>query len=178
MPKPSQSGKKRFFYNQNLKRDKSSKKYKNLTDHTITLIKRLEKEGMTKLIANALNKAQAKIKSYGITLTQMTNALEHKGLSALAITLSTHLVFVQKKGHNVSISTKRDIIKTSKKIVASDAPVEKKTPAKKVVTEKKEVTAKKEVVKKPTTENKAPAKKPAAPQAKAPAKKAPAKKSS
>lgn len=178
MPKPSQSGKKRFFYNQNLKRDKSSKKYKNLTDHTITLIKRLEKEGMTKLIANALNKAQAKIKSYGITLIQMTNALEHKGLSALATTLSTHLVFVQKKGHNVSISTKRDIIKTSKKIVASDASVEKKAPAKKAVAEKKEVTAKKEVVKKPTAEKKAPAKKPAAPKAKAPAKKAPAKKSS
>lgn len=78
MPKPSQSGRKRFFYNQNIKRDKSQKKYKNLIDHTITLIKRLEKEGMTKLIANALNKAQAKIKSYGITLAQVTSALDHK----------------------------------------------------------------------------------------------------
>jgi hypothetical protein len=156
MPKPSQSGKKRFFYNQNLKRDKSSKKYKNLTDHTITLIKRLEKEGMTKLIANALNKAQAKIKSYGITLVQMTNALEHKGLSALINSLSTHLVFVQKKGHNVSISKKRDIIVTSKKIVASDAPAtEKKAPAKKTTTEKVE----KEVVKKTPVEKKVAVKK-------------------
>ena len=77
--------------------------------------------------------------------------------------------------HNVSISTKRDIMKTSKKIVASDVAVEKKAPAKKVVTEKKEVTTKKEVVKKPTTEKKAPAKK--AVTAKTVAKKAPAKKS-
>jgi len=179
MPKPSQSGKKRFFYNQNLKRDKSSKKYKNLTDHTITLIKRLEKEGITKLIANALNKAQAKIKSYGITLIQMTSALEHKGLSALATSLSTHLVFVQKKGHNVSISTKRDIIKTSKKIVASDTPAtEKKAPAKKVVAKKKETPAKKEAVaKKPATEKKAPVKKVAAPKKEAVAKKTTTKKS-
>ena len=137
MPKPSQSGKKRFFYNQNLKRDKSSKKYKNLSDHTITLIKRLEKEGMTKLIANALNKAQAKIKSYGITLTQMTSALEHKGLSTLIATLSTHLVFVQKKWHNVSISTKRDIIKVSKKIIASDVSVEKRLLQKKRLAKKR-----------------------------------------
>ena len=154
MPKPSQSGKKRFFYNQNLKRDKSSKKYKNLSDHTITLIKRLEKEGMTKLIANALNKAQAKIKSYGITLTQMTSALEHKGLSTLIATLSTHLVFVQKKWHNVSISTKRDIIKVSKKIIASDVSVEKKAPTKKASSEKKVVVEKKEIVKKVASEKK------------------------
>lgn len=78
MPKPSQSGRKRFFYNQNIKRVKSQAKYKNLIDHTITLIKRLEKEGMTKWIANALNKAQSKIKSYGITLNQVTSSLEHK----------------------------------------------------------------------------------------------------
>ena len=159
MPKPSQSGKKRFFYNQNLKRDKSSKKYKNLTDHTITLIKRLEKEGMTKLIANALNKAQTKIKSYGITLTQMTSALEHKGLSTLIATLSAHLVFVQKKWHNVSISTKRDVIKVSKKIIASDANVEKKAPTKKASSEKKVVAEKKEVVKKVASEKKVTVKK-------------------
>ncbi len=78
MPKPNQSGRKRFFYNQNIKRVKSGDKYKNLIDHTITLIKRLEKEGMTKWIANALNKAQAKIKSYGITLAQVTSVLDHK----------------------------------------------------------------------------------------------------
>ena len=140
MPKPSQSGKKRFFYNQNLKRDKSSKKYKNLTDHTIGLIKRLQREGMTKLIANALNKAQAKIKSYGITGVQMISALEHKGLSSLIESLSTHLVFVQKKWHNVSISTKRDIISTSTKIVASNNTTQKEPIATaKKVKEKKEV---------------------------------------
>jgi hypothetical protein len=163
MPKPSQSGKKRFFYNQNLKRDKSSKKYKNLTDHTIILIKRLEKEGMTKWIANALNKAQSKIKSYGITLIQMTSALEQKGLLPLTTVLTNNLVFVQRKGHNVSISTKRDIITTSKKIVISGvSSTEKKTSApkkeavaKKPATEKKTLAPKKEAVaKKPATEKK------------------------
>ncbi len=173
MPKPSQSGKKRFFYNQSLKRDKSHKKYKNLTNHTITLIKRLEKEGMTKLIANALNKAQAKIKSYGITLAQMVSALEHKGLSSLHELLNLHLVFVQKKGQNVNISYKRDVLPKTNKIVASDAVIEKKAPAKKAVTEKKETTAKKEVVKKSTTEKKAPAKKTVAEKKEVTAKKAP-----
>ena len=173
MPKPSQSGKKRFFYNQSLKRDKSHQKYKNLTNHTITLIKRLEKEGMTKLIANALNKAQAKIKSYGITLAQMVSALEHKGLSSLNELLGLHLVFVQKKGQNVNISYKRDILSKANKIVASDAVVEKKAPTKKVVAEKKEISAKKEVVvKKPATEKKAPTKKVVA-EKKAPAAKKP-----
>ena len=156
MPKPSQSGRKRFFYNQNIKRDKSQKKYKNLIDHTIILIKRLEKEGMTKLIANALNKAQAKIKSYGITLTQVTNALEHKWLWNLSNTLSSNLIFVQKKGHNVSISKKRDVLPKKSNIIISDNTTEKKAPAKKPVAKKEPVA------KKPTTEKKAPAKKPVA----------------
>ena len=173
MPKPSQSGKKRFFYNQSLKRDKSHQKYKNLTNHTITLIKRLEKEGMTKLIANALNKAQVKIKSYGITLAQMVSALEHKGLSSLNELLGLHLVFVQRKGQNVNISYKRDVLPKANKIVASDAVVEKKAPAKKAVSEKKEITAQKEVVKKLPTEKKAPAKKAVTEKKETTAKKAP-----
>jgi hypothetical protein len=176
MPKPSQSGKKRFFYNQSLKRDKSHQKYKNLTNHTITLIKRLEKEGMTKWIANALNKAQAKIKSYGITLAQMTSALAHKELSSLEKTLSSHLVFVQKKGHNVSISTKRDVIAKTSNIILSDAPVAKKAPAKKVVVEKKETPTKKEVIKKAPVEKKVAVKK-AAPKKEATEKKPTTKKS-
>ena len=164
MPKPSQSGRKRFFYNQNIKRDKSQKKYKNLIDHTITLIKRLEKEGMTKLIANALNKAQAKIKSYGITLAQVTSALDHKWLSALSTTLSSNLVFVQKKGHNVSISKKRDVLPKKSNIIVSDAPVAKKASAKKTTEAKAPVAKKEAVVKKTaTTVKKAPAaKKPVA----------------
>ena len=150
MPKPNQSGRKRFFYNQNIKRVKSGDKYKNLIDHTITLAKRLEKEGMTKWIANALNKAQSKIKNYGITFVQVTQALDHKGLSSLKDIVATHLVFVQKKGHNVSISKKREVIaKVSPILGEGSSP--KKAPAKKAEPAKKEVKVaapKKEVVKK------------------------------
>lgn len=158
MPKPNQSGRKRFFYNQNIKRDKSGDKYKNLIDHTITLIKRLEKEGMTKWIANALNKAQAKIKSYGITFNQVAQALDHKGLSNLKDAIAANLIFVQKKGHNVSISNKREVIaKTSPIIGEGSAPKKAKAPAKKEVAPKKE-TVKKTPTKAPA-EKKAPAKK-------------------
>lgn len=81
MPKPSQSGRKRFFYNQNIKRDKSNHKYKNLLNHIVLVIKKLEKEGMTKWVANALNKVQLKIKSYGINFEQVLAVFDHKGLS-------------------------------------------------------------------------------------------------
>lgn len=174
MPKPNQSGRKRFFYNQNIKRVKSGDKYKNLIDHTITLTKRLEKEGMTKWIANAFNKAQAKIKSYGITFAQVTSALDHKGLSSLKDLIATHLVFVQRKGQNVSISKKREVIAKVSPIIGEGSASAKKAPAKakteKAPVAKKEtkaVTPKKEVVKKApakkataTTEKKTPAKKP------------------
>ena len=174
MPKPNQSWRKRFFYNQNLKRVKSGQKYKNLINHTITLIKRLEKEGMTKWLANALNRAQVKIKSYGITFNQVSQVLEHKELSKLNDLVATHLVFVQKKGHNVSISTKREVIghispiigegsasvkkaAAPKKAVAKKETAEKKTPVKKVAAPKKAVA------KKETAEKKTPVKKVAAP---------------
>ena len=171
MPKPNQSGRKRFFYNQNIKRVKSGDKYKNLIDHTITLAKRLEKEGMTKWIANALNKAQSKIKSYGITFVQVTQALDHKGLSSLKDLVATHLVFVQRKGQNVSISKKRDVLAKVSPIITDGSAVkkvapkkavvketsEKKAPAKKTETVKK-VAPKKAVIKE-TSEKKAPAKK-------------------
>lgn len=182
MPKPNQSGRKRFFYNQNIKRVKSGDKYKNLIDHTITLAKRLEKEGMTKWIANALNRAQAKIKSYGITFIQVTQALDHKGLSSLKDIISTHLVFVQRKGHNVSISKKREVIAKVSPIIGEGWAPTKKAPAKAKV-EKTESIAKetKKVTtpKKTETVKKAPAKKTvgkATPVKKAPAKKTTTKK--
>ncbi len=173
MPKPNQSGRKRFFYNQNIKRVKSGDKYKNLIDHTITLAKRLEKEGMTKWMANAFNKAQAKIKSYGVTFAQVASALDHKGLSSLKDIISTHFVFVQRKGQNVSISKKRDVIAKTSPIIGEGKAPAKKTPVKakveKAVPAKKETKAtapKKEVVKKApvkkttaTTEKKTPTKK-------------------
>lgn len=171
MPKPSQSGRKRFFYNQNIKRVKSHAKYKNLIDHTITLVKRLEKEGMTTWIADALNKAQSKIKAYGINFVQFANALEHKGLSSLTTLTQDTLIFVQKKGNNVAIKKIKATVTTPSKILVGDVPA-KKTPAKKIekgevekkVVEKK-APAKKEAIKKETPVKKAavkktPAKKP------------------
>lgn len=62
------------------------------------LIKKLEKEGMTKRVAAALNKAQLKIKSYGINFEQMSAIVDHKGLSqGLKNLIEQHLAFVQKK---------------------------------------------------------------------------------
>lgn len=153
MPKPNQSGRKRFFYNQNIKRDKSGDKYKNLIDHTIILVRRLEKEGMTKWLADAFNKAQAKIKSYGITFAQVSQALDHKGLSQLKDLLAENIVFVQKKGNNVSIVKKKaTVLVDSPILVAGEKTVTpKKTVTKKAV-EKKESAPKKTT--KATTEKK------------------------
>ena len=89
MPKPSQSWLKRFFYNQNIKRVKSSKKYKNTTEHAIKLLKKIEKEGMTKWISFALSMVSAKIKRYGIAAYQVQSSLDHKWLSSLSSHVSS-----------------------------------------------------------------------------------------
>lgn len=85
-------------------------------------------------------------------------------MSALSTTLSSNLVFVQKKGHNVSISKKRDVLPKKSNIIVSDAPVAKKAAAKKTTEAKAPVAKKEAVVKKTaTTVKKAPAaKKPVA----------------
>jgi hypothetical protein len=93
MPKPSQSWLKRFFYNQNIKRVKSSKKYKNTTEHAIKLLKKIEKEGMTKWISFALSMVATKIKKYGIASYQIQASLDHKWLSSL----SSHVAMLYNK---------------------------------------------------------------------------------
>lgn len=151
MPKPNQSGRKRFFYNQNIKRDKSGKKYKNLIDHTIILARRIETEGLTKWLSNEVVKTQIKIKSYGITMNQVQQALDHKGLSNLAALIAEKFHFVTKKGATVSsvvVEPKKATKAAPKKTTSkkeSDAP--KKTTTKKATTK---TTTKKETTKKAT----------------------------
>ena len=96
MPKPSQSWFKRFFYNQNIKRDKSNDKYKNLLNHIVMLVKRVEKEWLTNRSANAIKRSQMKATAYGISLQQMIAVFEHKWLSHLQDILHQHFSFVQK----------------------------------------------------------------------------------
>ncbi len=84
MPKPSQSWLKRFFYNQNIKRVKSSKKYKNTIEHAIKLLRKIEKEGMTNWTAFAISMVSAKIKKYGIASYQIQASLDHKWLSSVS----------------------------------------------------------------------------------------------
>lgn len=151
MPKPSQSWFKRFFYNQNIKRDKSNDKYKNLLNHIVLLLKKNEKEWATKWISNAFSKAQLKITSYGISLQQVLNVLEHKGLSKFEAVVNEHLFFVKKK--KATVKTKSVV---EKKVVEKKV-VEKKAPAK-----KKESVVKK-TVEKATPEKKVAAKKKATP---------------
>lgn len=144
MPKPSQSWFKRFFYNQNIKRDKSNDKYKNLLNHIVLLLKKNEKEWATKWILNAFSKAQLKITSYGISLQQVLNVLEHKGLSKFEPVVNEHLFFVKRKKIAVKI----------KPVVAKKVVEKKATPEKKVVAKKKTSVAKKVVEKKVTPEKK------------------------
>lgn len=97
MPKPSQSWFKRFFYNLNIKRDKSWSKYKNLMNHVVFLLKKFSKEWRTKWIVNAFAKAQLKITKYGIPSRHLSSLLDHKGLSQLNDVFPDFLLFVQKK---------------------------------------------------------------------------------
>lgn len=143
MTKPSQSWFKRFFYNQNIKRDKSGKKYKNLINHSILLIKRVDKNGMDARLLDALAKAKKKILAYGIALYQVETIMKHKWLDKLIPLFQTTL------GGDIKVA-KVKVAKTpvAKKIVEKK---EVKAPVVKKVIEKKEIkkmAEKKEVVKK------------------------------
>ena len=105
MPKPSQSWFKRFFYNLNIKRDKSGKKYKNLMNHIVLLLKKLEKEGSSKWVLGAFAKVQLKVTSYWIPFRHVLSVLEHKGLSHYQDLVNQNLFFVQKKTTTSSLSS-------------------------------------------------------------------------
>lgn len=68
MPTRNQSGKpSHVFQNPERKRQKSGKKYENLIKWYRTLLKREEKEGATKRILKTKERAEARIKRYGVT---------------------------------------------------------------------------------------------------------------
>ena len=98
MPKPWQSWFKRFFYNLNIKRDKSGSKYKKLLNHLVLLAKKTEKEGETKWLSNAFQRAQVKISRYGIPLRHVVSVLAHKNISSLLPIVQKNIIFVKKKG--------------------------------------------------------------------------------
>ena len=83
MTKPSQSGYKHLFYNQNINRTKSRSKYKNATESFIRVLRKLKKEGETKLLVNEKIKMIWRLKFLGISDAQITVALERKGLKDL-----------------------------------------------------------------------------------------------
>lgn len=53
-------------------------------DAYVVLLKREEKEGTTKWIANAKRQAAQKLKKYGIPLSKVQEILEEKGLQHLS----------------------------------------------------------------------------------------------
>lgn len=81
MPKPSQSNRKRIFYNLNIKRKKSGKKIKKIIEHAIMLLKREEKEGLTPWVVHAKGMLHAKIDKHGISQEMIDSAIKNKGLS-------------------------------------------------------------------------------------------------
>lgn len=83
MSKPSQNKYKHIFQNPNIKRKKSNQKYKKATESFIKILKKMKKEGETKLLVNEKARALSKIQYLGISDAQITTALERKGLKDL-----------------------------------------------------------------------------------------------
>jgi len=76
MPSRNQSGKPEHSHqNLNRARKKSGKKYQKAIRWYVSLIKREEKEGLTKWIQKTRVKAAARIKKFGITQAQIDAVL-------------------------------------------------------------------------------------------------------
>lgn len=80
MPKPSQSNRKRIFYNLNIKRKKSGKKIKKIIEHAIMLLKREADEGMTPWIEHAQKMLHAKVEKHGISHAMINEVIQRKKL--------------------------------------------------------------------------------------------------
>lgn len=78
---------KRFLVGLNWKKNKSGKKYKNAIERYILILKKEAKQWETKWIVDAKSKASARLKKYGITMWQIKDALERKGLKDLSAKL-------------------------------------------------------------------------------------------
>ncbi|MBP6910112.1 hypothetical protein KBC03_00745 [Patescibacteria group bacterium] len=80
MPKCNKSNFNHALYNLNRTRGKSGEKNKKAVDHKISLMKRVEKEGETKWLKNALMKVNAKLKAMGISDTMVQNTISKKAI--------------------------------------------------------------------------------------------------
>ena len=134
MPKPGQSGKKRFFYNLNIKRTKSNQKTKKLINHIVLLAKKIEAEGVTPWTSAAIDKAQVKLDKHRLNAAQVTQALEHKDLAKLDKVVQDYFIFANdKRAEKIASLKPREIVKAESSIV--NAPV-KKAPVKKPAAKK------------------------------------------
>jgi len=75
---------KRFLVGLNWKKNKSGKKYKNAIERYILILKKEAKQWETKRVKDAKSKALARFKKYGITINQVKEALDRKGLKDLS----------------------------------------------------------------------------------------------
>ncbi len=78
MPKCNQSNFNHALYNYNRARVKSNMKDTKAVDHKISLLNRIEREGETKWIKNALVKVDAKLKAMGISEAMIRAAMSRK----------------------------------------------------------------------------------------------------
>ena len=78
MPKCNKSNFNHALYNLNRTRGKSGEKNKKAVDHKIELLKRVEKEGETKWLKNALMKVDAKLKAMGISTAMVQKTMDRK----------------------------------------------------------------------------------------------------
>ncbi|HPC34482.1 MAG TPA: hypothetical protein PLP73_02375 [Candidatus Absconditabacterales bacterium] len=75
---------KRFLVGLNWKKRKSGQKYKKAIERYILVLKKESIQGETKWVKDTKQKALARLKKYGITMGQVKEALDRKGLKDLS----------------------------------------------------------------------------------------------
>ncbi|MCK9467059.1 MAG: hypothetical protein M0P94_01915 [Candidatus Absconditabacterales bacterium] len=75
---------KRFLVGLNWKKKKSGQKYKKAIERYILVLKKESVQGETKRTKDTKKKALARLKKYGITMNQVKEALDRKGLKDLS----------------------------------------------------------------------------------------------
>ena len=75
---------KRFLVGLNWKKRKSGQKYKKAIERYILILKKESVQGETKRVKNTKKQAWARIKKYGITISQIKEALDRKWLKDLS----------------------------------------------------------------------------------------------
>ncbi|HOG15011.1 MAG TPA: hypothetical protein PK674_00270 [Candidatus Absconditabacterales bacterium] len=75
---------KRFLVGLNWKKKKSRQKYKKAIERYILVLKKESIGGKTKRTKDTKQRALARLKKYGITMNQVKEALDRKGLNDLS----------------------------------------------------------------------------------------------